>query len=307
VSRPHRTVLITGSSGFLGIALHRALASNGALPISVTAGGRDLPPWVRCELLCQCLIDALRSSGADTIFHLAGSGVPSVGETSAQAHYWSNVGTTNAVAKAIEQANFHGRLVFCSSASVYGNSGFEQARETNILTPCSEYGLAKLRAEECLLRRLTHRCEVLIARVFHVFGPGQAKLVVYDLIRRLSAKEQPLLVKSTGNEARDFIFVDDTVRALIFLGIQVPSMRGPQIFNLCSGIPTRIRDLASYLLVLDGRREDELRCKPEHIPNPVDSCVGDPRLLANVGFKFPSLSTKHLADTISWVRNGDLR
>ena len=111
------------------------------------------------------------------------------------------------------------------------------------------------------------------------------------------------MVRSTGEEVRDFIFVDDAVRALVFLGVELPQGCAPDILNLCSGIPTRIGDLARRLLRLDSRSEHELHFEPGTAANPIGACVGDPTQLAVHGVAFPPISAKHLVDTLSWIRN----
>lgn len=299
------TTLVTGPSGFLETALRRALAAGGGSGICVSAGTRDLPAPARCEMLYHQLIGALRHHQVDVVFHLAGTGLPYVEGLPPHYQYWANVGTTKAVVDTVEAAGFRGRVIFASSASVYGDSGLRKVTEDDPLKPCSEYGHAKAKAERCLLERISHRCDVRIARIFHVFGPGQRKLVVYDLASRLVAGEQPLVVRSTGEEMRDFVFIDDAVRALIFLGTELPTGVAPRIVNVCSGVPMRIGELVRLLLQLDGRGEHKLRFQPAAAPNPVTVCVGAPERLASLGLIVPPASAQHFVDTLSWIRGGD--
>jgi UDP-glucose 4-epimerase len=237
----------------------------------------------------------------DVVFHLAGTGVPHREALRPDNQYWANVATTRALTDAILASGYHGRLVFASSASVYGDTGFQKVREDHPLTPCTEYGHRKAEAEAWLVKHLGRQCDLRIARLFHVFGLGQRKLVVYDLSTRILAGHDPLVVLGTGQEARDFVFVRDAVRALIILGIGPPCI-GPQIINVCSGIPTRIRDLVTLLLRLAHRNAVDVTFQPEASNNPILACIGDNTRLVESNIEAPKTSANHFAKTLSWIR-----
>ena len=297
------TALITGASGFLGTSLRHALERSGSLIIAVPSGPHDHPPSIRCENLYQALVATFRSRHVDVVFHLAGAGTPYVDGLGPHYQHGANVLSTEAVTRAIEATGFRGRVVFSSSASVYGNSGIRRVIEDDPLRPCTEYGHAKAQAEACLVKRLSQRCELRIARIFHVFGPGQRKLAVFDLASRVLSGERPLGVRGTGEEMRDFIFIEDAVRALIFLGVERAKGAAPQIVNVCSGVPTRIGDLVRLLLHLADRSEHEIQFRPEEAANPVVACVGDPGRLARLGLTLPCASAPHFEATLSWIRS----
>lgn len=297
--------LLTGASGFLGTCLTDGLTKRGASVVSVHAGVRGLSSRVRCRLLHQNLTRALNAGPIDVIFHLVGSGVPQSEHFCPREHDWANVATTDALVEAIMAAGYSGRLVFSSSASVYGNTGYRRMIETDPPSPCTAYGRAKACAEASLLRHLAYRCDVRIARIFHAFGPGQRKLVVYDLGKRVIAGERPLIVKGTGHEARDFVFVTDIVRALIFLGLDLPAC--PTLVNVCSGVATSIRDLALQFLRLDGDSSGEVRFAAEAAGNPVIACVGDPGRLMELGMSVASASKSQFSQTLSWIRRDEGR
>lgn len=299
------TVAVTGRSGFLGTVLGRRLEQYGHAAIAISAGSRDLPDEVRCKILYQELVKAIRNFGVDVVFHLAGSGSPYTNSLKPQYHDWANVQTTKAVVEAIEATHFVGRVVFSSSASVYGNSGFETVDEEAIIRPCCDYGRTKVQGEVHLIERLSRRCDLIVARIFHVFGPGQRKLVVYDLATRLLTEGQPLVVRSSGEELRDFIFVEDAIKALVFLGVELAARESPQIVNVCSGIPMKVGDLARRLSRLCGHSGDNLLFSSERI-NPVAACVGDPGRLERLGMTLPPASEQQFADTLLWIRDSCL-
>lgn len=299
------TVAITGISGFLGTVLGRHLEQHGHATIGISAGNRNLPDEVRCKILYQELVKAIRNFRLDVVFHLAGSGSPYANSLKPLYHEWANVQTTKAVVEAIETTHFAGRVVFSSSASVYGNSGFEIVHEEAMVRPCCDYGRTKVQGEAYLIERLGCRCDLIVARIFNVFGPGQRKLVVYDLATRLLTSGQPLVVRSSGEEFRDFIFVEDAIRALVFLGVELAARENPQIINVCSGIPTKVGDLARLLSRLCGHSGDDLLFSHEGI-NPVAACVGDPGRLERLGMTIPPASEQQFAETLLWIRDSCL-
>lgn len=297
--------LVTGATGFLGTRLVATLRRRGTLVIPVHAGMKTVPEAPRCEVLFCNLITVLRAFRVDVVFHLAGSGTPCDDSACPHKHEWANVATTRAVTDAILATGYSGRLIFSSSASVYGNTGGRRMTEDDALDPCTDYGRTKMEAEACLLKRLRNKCTVKIARVFHLFGPGQRKLVVYDLCSRIVAGERPLIVRGTGHEARDFVFVEDVVRILMLLGLDADDAAS-EIINVCSGVSTKICEVASVLLYLDRRPKHDFRLTPVLAINPVIACVGNPGKLAKRGVAVSLPSEAHLGKTLSWVKTSHL-
>ncbi len=260
-----------------------------------------MPNRHRCQLLHHSVLSALEAFPIDVVFHLAGTGVPHREALRPDNQYWANVATTRALTDAILASGYRGRLVFASSASVYGNTGFHKVTEDHPLTPCTEYGHRKAEAEAWLTKHLGSQCDLRIARLFHVFGLGQRKLVVYDLCTRILAGHDPLVVLGTGQEARDFVFVRDAVRALIIFGIGPPRI-APQIINVCSGIPTRICDLVTLLLRLAHRNTANVTFHQAASNNPILACIGDNTRLVESRIEAPKASFNHFAQTLAWIR-----
>lgn len=296
------TVLVTGASGFIGAALCQHLDRErvGVVPIPAPVG--DLSPASRCALLRAATADALQTRQIDVVFHLAGSGVPYVHGRPSLYHTWANEEIARALVDAVAMARWNGRVVFASTASVYGDTGSVPVKETARVAPISEYGASKAAAEQLLRLRIGAVCDLTIARIFHVFGPGQRKLVVYDAVSRIVAGGDPLTFEGNGEAIRDFVYIDDVIQALVHLGVTMLHGGAPPVINVCSGTPTRIRVLTAMLLRLVAGVDRPVDFAPERLPNPVNACVGDPSELANLGVRLPALSTERLADTVTWIR-----
>lgn len=138
------------------------------------------------------------------------------------------------------------KLVFASSAAVYGDSKVLPHSETSEAKPQSPYGWSKLEGE----RLLTEACEEngldgTTLRYFNVYGPRSTSKdysgVIDAFAQRLVAGK-PLVIYGDGKQSRDFVHVSDVVNANI-LTASTPATRG-RTLNVGTGVPTSIEDLA---------------------------------------------------------------
>jgi len=171
-----------------------------------------------------------------------------------------------ATLQAIDFAASEGaRLVFASSAAVYGATEAVPTREESAHWPRSPYGIHKLASEmhvrvAAQLRGLSAVC----LRFFNVYGPRQdprspyAGVIARFLLRALAG--EPLEIYGDGEQTRDFVYIDDVVG-----GILAACERGPRdgaALNLGSGREHSVRDLAERVL-LATRSEAPLQRLPE--------------------------------------------
>jgi nucleoside-diphosphate-sugar epimerase len=179
--------------------------------------------------------------GADVVFHLAG-----VKGGDSAASYRFNVESTASLLAAMREAAPDALLVFASSFSVYGPlrsaGGFT---ERSTLRPRTAYGKSKRSCErliELSCRKYGSRAVAL--RISNVYGPrtrGHDSIVAR--IQQTLSSGAPLHLTGTGEQTRDFIFVDDVVRALIAAMEKRIAGSNFQVFNICSGTETSIRTL----------------------------------------------------------------
>jgi len=296
-------VLIAGASGFIGAALQTHLIERGLPVVSVGAGSSHLDNRTRCAALYRDFVDTLGNLTVGVVYHLVGSGIPKYPLRDRHRQFWANYRTTSVIAEALRDTKFKGRIVFASSGSVYGDTRRRPVGEDHPLNPCTNYGRSKANAEALLIARLAGQCELCIARLFHVFGPGQRKLVVYDIGRRILRNEGPLRVDGTGCELRDFVFVTDAVKALVFAGLHLPCSSMPQILNVSSGNGTTVADLARLLLGLANREGSEIIFNPPVEPNPIVGCIGENTKLSTLGMRVPLASSYNFEETLSWIRS----
>ena len=295
--------VVLGASGFLGSWVARELESR---KIGVVTVGRASPESARldieADILDLDLVEICNEAEADVIFDLAGTGdVPrSLREPAVDLH--ANVATTVAVLDAARRAAHPPRVVLVSSAAVYGESVAMPMGEDHPLVPISPYGVSKLAAEHYL--RVFHRLYGLgglAVRPFSVYGPGQRKLVVYDLLRRILDGEDPLLISAPADVTRDFVYVEDVAAAIVALARAAPAEA--EAYNLASGRPTSLRELADALLQATGSAASAVFVS-DQVPGNPNHWYGDPSKAASLGVTLDTALVRGLAETASWVVDG---
>lgn len=251
--------LITGGAGFIGSHIARALLEQGAdvrVLDNFSSGKRENLTGLDVELLegdlrnASIVTRAVR--GVEVIFHEAAFvSVPESMEKP-QECLDVNVTGTSMLFEAARKAGV-GRVVIASSAAVYGDSDAMPLVENTPLKQLSPYAVSK-RIDEMYAELFTNQfgLEVAALRYFNVYGPRQRPDSMYAaavpiFIRRM-LDNKPITVYGDGGQTRDLINVRDVVQANL-LASQHPAAPG-QIFNVCTGVETRILDLLDILCEL---------------------------------------------------------
>nr|WP_314074246.1 NAD-dependent epimerase/dehydratase family protein [uncultured Roseococcus sp.] len=243
-----RSALVTGATGFIGAALVRALLASGW---DVQAVGRR-PAAVRTHLLDiedvsrDGLLDLLKQSGCDVVFHLAGTA--SGAEASLER---VNVGFAKALLEAAALAPRRPSVVLAGTAAEYGEVSERDlpVREDHPCHPATPYAASKLRQTQLGLAAAAKGQTVYLPRLFNVVGCGmRPHLALGRFAREVLALGKGGGVLTTGrlDAYRDFIALDDAVRVLIGLS-QSPAAAG-RVVNLCSGVPLRMDHMLDALL-----------------------------------------------------------
>lgn len=256
------TILVTGAAGFIGSHTVDLLLAQGhdVIGIDNLRSGRlqnlrTAQRSARFRLVQADVRDAGRvdrivaESTPRAVIHLAALvGVQESLADPALCHA-INVQGTEIVLGA---ARRHGveRLVFASSAAVYGEPAALPLAENSPCAPLSPYAAAKLTGEELLLERLSAPGPgVLCLRYFNVYGPRQDPSSPYSGVisifeRRLAARE-PATIYGDGEQTRDFVFVGDVARVNVLAATRPEAEAG--VFNICTGHATSLNRLFAAL------------------------------------------------------------
>ena len=252
--------LVTGGGGFIGSNLVGLLLDEGhevTVLDDFSSGYREnLEPYPAVRLVEGDVRDeaAVREAcaGAEVVFHLAAS----VGNTRSIEHPLEdsevNVLGTLRVLEAARRAGSR-KVVFSSSAGIFGELRTLPIREDHPVEPDSPYGASKLAAEKhCLAYAKLYPIEAVCLRYFNVYGVNQ-RFDAYGNVIPIFAKRmiagEPVTVFGDGEQTRDFVNVRDVVRA----NYQAGMSRGVSgAFNLGSATRVTINRLVEMLQAASG-------------------------------------------------------
>ena len=303
--------LVTGGCGFIGSHLCDALLAAGhrvrVLDDLSTGKRANLPESVDVRVGDVGNGDDVdhATAGVDGIFHLAAvASVTRSNEDWRGTHRANLTGSVN-VFDAARGANPSGPVpvVYASSAAVYGDPESIPLAETAPLRPLTAYGADKLGSElHARVAMLVHKVPTTGFRFFNVYGPRQDPSSPYSgVISIFSAKvaaSQPLDVFGDGSQVRDFVYVADVIRHLTAAMRRQPAT--PDVFNVCTGTPTTVRDLATTLMRL-ARRDVQIRERPPRAGD-IRLSLGNPaRAIAELGERAIVALADGLAKTLDAV------
>ena len=252
--------LITGAAGFLGASLANSLVRDGhqvrglddlstgdpqAIDKSVHFTRGDVSDRPKLWTLLQ---------NVDCVYHLAAR--VSVPESILYPREYNtvNVGGTVILMEAMRDVGVR-RVVFISSGAIYGKQARQPLKETVRPFPDSPYAVSKL-SSETYVRTIGELwgIETVSLRVFNAYGPGQNlppshPPVIPNFIKQ-SVRNGSIIIHSSGEQTRDYVYVDDVVRAMV-AAATAPSIDG-EVINVGSGTETTVRDLARMIVEITG-------------------------------------------------------
>ncbi|MCD6373239.1 MAG: SDR family oxidoreductase [Thermococcus sp.] len=301
----NKLVVVTGGAGFIGSHIAWELVrDNDVIVIDNLYTGKEenVPPGaklVRADIRDYDAIAELISH-ADYVFHEAAQ--VSVVESIRDPVFTEEVnvlGTLNIIRGLLEG---HGKLIFASSAAVYGDNPNLPLKETERPRPLSPYGVTKAAAEEYL--RVYHELyglPVVSLRYFNVFGPRQGfnqyAGVISIFINRALAGE-PLVIYGDGKQTRDFIYVKDVVRAnLLVAGSRRANGR---VFNVATGKQTSILELTMKIVEITGTTSSIVFENPR--PGDIRHSLADITEIRKLGFEPEWSLEEGLKKTVEWYQ-----
>jgi UDP-glucose 4-epimerase len=283
-------VVVTGGAGFIGSHLVDRLVDVGAevtVVDDLSEGSMSNLSRVEREIEFTELDITDRSDIAEVlqnqrlVFHLAANAdVPRSVERPTE-DFEINATGTQVVLDEGRKAGIK-KVVFASSAAVYGPPEYTPIDETHPLNPVSPYGASKLAGERLgMAYSATYDLDVTALRIFNTFGPRQLRYVMFDFLRKLDEDPTRLEVLGSGDERRTFAYVSDTVAALLTLAVRGETPG--EVYNFGGSSPTQIRDLAELMAdrFYDGTPEIETTKEPK--PGDISVLETDNSKIATLG------------------------
>jgi nucleoside-diphosphate-sugar epimerase len=259
--------LVTGAAGFIGSHLTDALLRDGHRVTALDCftdyydvaikrqNAAGFAANDRCELIEADLLEVdlpALLEPVDVVFHQAGQpGVRLSWGESFAVYDRLNVLATQRLLEAAHGADLD-RFVYASSSSVYGEAVRYPTTESDLPQPMSPYGVTKLAGEHlCALYAHQWSIPTVALRYFTVYGPRQRPDMAFHRLTRAALTGEPFPLYGTGEQIRDFTFVDDVVQAN--LRAAVADLEPGLVMNIAGGGAARLRDLIDLAGELAGR------------------------------------------------------
>lgn len=252
------SIWITGAHGFIGKHLARTLAELGCQVSGLGHGSWPeqhaadwgVTRWINGEIHSGNLQLLQQLAGTpDVVYHLAGGSSVGGAIANPREDFFRTVCSTMELLEWLRLNAPNARLVVVSSAAVYGASHQSVISEDDLQVPYSPYGYHKLIMEQlCQSYAATYGTQVVVARLFSVYGSFLQKQLLWDLCVKLESGMSTVTLGGTGGELRDWTDVRDVARALCSVK-ELASDTVP-ILNVGTGKATSVHDVA--LIVLDA-------------------------------------------------------
>lgn len=265
-----RPVLVTGAAGFLGSWLVKALMERQAAVVALV---RDQVPqawmlqrawaeavsFVRGDVTDASLCErVLAEYGIEIVFHLAAQSQVGVTRMNPSATFETNVRGTWTVLESCRRVPTVRAVVVASSDKAYGPGDGLPYREEMALAGRFPYDVSKSCAD--LIARCyfhTYALPVYVARCANLYGGGDlnfSRLIPHTVLSAL--KGRPPQLRSSGEQQRDFLYVEDACSAYLMLGeCGLQGRLAGEAFNFGTGQPRSVIEVVHFILRLTGRTE----------------------------------------------------
>jgi UDP-glucose 4-epimerase len=272
--------LITGAAGFLGAPLANSLNADGHRVVGLddlSTGDPDrLSPdvhLVRGDINDRPKLWSLLQD-VDCVYHLAARVIVPESMLYPREYNLVNVGGTVTLMEAMRDVGVK-RVIFSSSGTIYGNQRNQPLKERCRPNPRSPYAVSKLSAEY-YIRTIGDLwgIETVCLRVFNAYGPMQplppshAPVIPYCF--RQAVENGTIVVHGSGNQTRDYVYIDDVVNAMKVASYAEKVNR--LIMNVGSGVETSVHEIIKTVIETTGMKP-EIVINKMHDSGPSRMCA----------------------------------
>ncbi len=300
-------VLVTGAHGFLGRYVAQHFSEKGFEVTGIGHGSWTdneyedwgISSWHSCDITQKNLE---KYSGApDAIVHCAGSSSVGASVKSPESDFQKSVLVLFNLLEFIRKNQIKCRIVYPSSAAVYGKAINFPINENSELNPISFYGVNKVLSEQlCLFYSKNYSIPITIIRFFSLYGRHLKKQLLWDACLKIS--ENSLNFSGTGNEIRDWLHVSDAA-SLIKFGFDNASI-APQIVNGGSGKGASVRTIIEELLQQFGKKNNIIHFSNQSRNGDPDAYIADISKSIKWGW-CPKTGLKDgIKDYVQWFKKG---
>jgi UDP-glucose 4-epimerase len=305
-------IVVTGGAGFVGSNIVRKLLKEGSRVVVLddfyTGDENNLP-------LGEANLEVIKGSvtdyeltrdvvkGAGVVFHEAARNII-VSTRNPREDYEVNIGGTLNVLLAVRECKVP-RVVYASSASVYGNPRYLPINEDDSTNMLSPYAVSKFAGENyCKAFYESYGLSTSMVRYSNVYGPAQRPDnpycgVIAKFFELAMAGKAPR-IHGDGEQTRDFTYIDDVVDATLLAGVS-PKAEG-QVYNVGTGRETSVNQLARMIIQITGAELEPEYVDRRDIDNIRRRVVNIEKIRRELRWSPSVIIEKGLQHTYQWVK-----
>lgn len=292
-------ILITGAIGFIGrAALDHFSEQHQVFGIDLNA---DRHKNILAHQNFSQTAALVKAEQFDVIINCAGSSNVSQSFHTPENDFSLNTVFVQNILCALQKSSPNTKFLQLSSAAVYGNPETLPVKESHRTKPLSPYGKHKLLSEQLVTSYFEFfGIRGLSVRIFSAYGPGLRRQFFSDLFSKFESDKQQVLLSGTGEETRDFILINDIVKAFDVL-IKTASFNG-EIYNLASETDLKIRDAAVLFADICGYN-GKISFTQKQLEGYPLNWKADMQKLSALGFKPSTAIEQGLQLYFDWIKS----
>lgn len=315
--RGKERIVVTGGAGFVGSNIVRRLLKDGCEVVVLddfyTGDESNLPIGeARLEVVRGSVtdFDLVREviKGAGAVIHEAARNII-VSTRNPREDYEVNIGGTLNVLLAVRETGVK-RVVYSSSASVYGNPRYLPINEDDATNMLSPYAVSKFAGENyCKAFYESYNLSTAVVRYSNVYGtaqrPDNPYCGVVAKFFEAAMNGEPPRIHGDGEQTRDFTYIDDAVEATLMAAF-APKAEG-QVYNIGTGRETTVNQLARMIIEITGAQVQPLYIDRRDIDNIRRRVVNIEKIRRELRW-VPSVTIEQgLRRTYEWLKENSTR
>ncbi len=248
------SILITGGSGFIGVAVSKELISRGHTVKTLDLSKNSDVDYHKTGSILDPYMVTTQMRGCDYVVHLAAAlGVKRTEARRLECLYINIQGMVNVLEACVKDKIK--KIVFASSSEVYGNQNIVPITEESPVNPISNYAITKLVGEEYLRSYFeAYSLDYSIVRFFNVFGERQQNNFVISKFVHAVCNNEPPVIFGDGKQVRSFCYVSDAARGIV--NALFSEQANGEVFNIGNDSePISVEKLAQKTISLSGKND----------------------------------------------------